>query len=79
MWYDEIMDNTKKLLIIEEHVDCTTIINRSGFNVFVSIKPKKPKRKHVGFSVVESGYFNILDKLDLSHISITFEPTMPRP
>jgi hypothetical protein len=65
--------NDEFLTILKKDHTCK-IINHSNFDILLSIKPKKPKRKIIDFFLVKRNSYIILeDDLDFSKIYISFE------
>lgn len=50
--------------------DILKVVNNSSFTLIVSIRPKKPLRKHVDFMVVLPGEFCIYENLDKINLCI---------
>lgn len=63
--------------LINIHIDklkhITKITNGSQYDILISIKPTKPKRRFIDIALVAKGTFVIYEEtLDLSKISISF-------
>lgn len=63
----------RRFLLVERLGKITKISNQSDFDVFISIKPVKPKRKIIDFLLVKNGC-HIIDEseIDLTQIYISF-------
>lgn len=57
-----------------EHIgDCTKFTNDSEFDVIISAKPRKPKRKIIDYRVVQRGtYLLVEETIDLKNVYISF-------
>lgn len=52
---------------------CTQIVNDSEFDIIISIKPRKPKRKIIDYRCVQKGTQVIFEeKIDLKDIYLSF-------
>lgn len=69
------MDNDNIFFSVEQDNGITIIKNLSKYDLFLTVKPIPPKRKHLTISVVPSGKVRVYDglKLCLSNISFTLE------
>ena len=58
---------------VEQKGNVTIFENTTDMYIEVSLKPVKPKRKHMGILIITPGKFVIYDRpLDLSKLSFSF-------
>jgi hypothetical protein len=67
------MSSPLAYISIDKFQHITRIANNSEYDILVSIKPIKPKRKYTDIALVAKGTFAIYEKsMDLSRLSISF-------